>query len=138
MPVPVAPSFASTPAPTSRKSCEPADLAISPNSSADSAIEVHQPKTVGRTSRIARPPGPDSSRSRGALRARSGRMPTQASRAPASRTATAASAAVKAAIGSRASGRGASKGRSYSTQPSGDAQISACSPTPASAIIRTA
>ena len=49
-----------------------------------------------------------------------------------------ASTAVKAAIGSRASGAGAVSGRSSSTQPSGDAQISPCRPSPASATSRTA
>ena len=111
---------------------------MSPNSAPATPIATHQPMVIGRTSRIASPVGPESSRRCGRLRARSGSRLAPTSRVPASSVATAATTAVKTATGSRASGWGAVRGRSSSTQPSGETQISPCSPTPASAIIRTA
>ena len=94
--------------------------------------------TVALIIRMARPVGPKSSRRCGLACARSGRMLAPTSRVPARSTAPAATTRVNAKIGNRAAGRGAVRGWSCSTQPSGLNQIIQCRPTPASAIIRMA
>ena len=111
---------------------------MSPNSSPETAIATHQLVTAGRTSRTARAVGPPSSRGCDRRLARSGRMPAPTSRVPARYTVAASRTAVREAIGTKANGSGAVSGRSSSTQPSGDTQISPCRPSPASATSRTA
>ena len=137
-PVPGAPSLENTFWTEEPEIVAPADLAMSPYSNPDTAMATHQPMTVGRTIRMARPVGPVRSRRWGGRVARSATMLAPTSRQPARRTAITASTAVKTTIGTRARGWGAVRGWSSSTQPSGDAQISPWRPTPASAIIRTA
>src|SRR6185437_5925544 len=136
-PVPGAPSFENTCRTDEPEIVAPADLAMSPYSRPDTAIAIHQPTTVDRSIRTASPVEPTSSCTCGSLWTRSGTTLAPTSREPARRTAVTARTAVNATIGTRARGRGAVSGRSSSTQPSGDAHISECRPTPASAIKRT-
>src|SRR5579862_6642286 len=114
-PVPGAPSFENTSWTDDCEIVPPADLAMSPNRNPDTAIATHQPMTVGRAIRTARPEGPERNRTWGWLVARSGTMLAPTSRAPARYTVVNANTAVNPVIGRRAKGWGLVSGWSSST-----------------------
>ena len=136
-PVPVAPSLEKISL-DEPESVVPADLAMSPKSSADKEVETHQPMTLARCIRMASPVGPKSSRRRACACTRSGTMLLPTSRLPERVTAPMASRALNPAMGRKARGCGEVRGWSSSTQPNGETQTSPWSPTPASAIRRRA
>src|SRR5664280_906016 len=117
---------------------EPADLAIAPYSSPDTVRAIHHPRTVGRSRRTARPAGFPRRSVWGDDRERSGTRLDPRSRRPARTAAVTARATVRMAIGTKAHGLGPVSGAASSTQPRGDAQMRTCTPTPASATLRTA
>ncbi len=136
-PVPVAPSLEKTSL-DEPESVVPADLAMSPKSSAakddgnppgDDTGPLHSDGESRRT---------EEQSEMGRACARSGTMLSPTSRLPARVTAPMASKALKPTIGRKARGCGEVRGWSSSTQPKGEAQISPWKPTPASAIRRRA
>ena len=137
-PPPVAPSLASTCWTDEFPRVEPAPWATRPKRRPTSASATSQPSAVPATRRALKASWPARNRRRGARWDRSCTRLPPTSRWPASTIATAASTAVAPKIESSGTGSLTVRGDSISLHPSGESQVSACKPSPASPIIRSA